>query len=105
SLIAIGRYASIGMSLLTVPLVARALGPDGRGISATMVAVITLATVFLGLGVPLVLRRRVAEGERMRPVLSAGRSFAVLTLVPAALLAIAFNTLLFRGTDFTDQIA
>lgn len=105
SLIALGRYASIALSLLTVPIVARALGPEGRGISATMIAVVTIATVLMGLGVPLVLRRRVAEGEPLAITLSAGRLFALLTLVPSLALALVANLVLFRGSSSSDQLA
>ncbi|MGB3731820.1 lipopolysaccharide biosynthesis protein [Microbacterium sp.] len=105
SLIAIGRYISITMSLLTVPIIARALGPDGRGVSATMIAVITIATVFLGLGVPLVLRRRIAVGEPLRPVLGSGRAFAAITLLPAIALGLGTDAVLFSGVPLTDRIA
>ncbi|PRB10234.1 lipopolysaccharide biosynthesis protein [Microbacterium sp. MYb62] len=105
SLIALGRYASIALSLLTVPIVARVLGPEGRGVSATMIAVVTIATVLVGLGVPLVLRRRVAEGESLSSTLSAGRMFALLTLLPSLILGFAVNFALFRGSSFPDQLA
>jgi O-antigen/teichoic acid export membrane protein len=103
--IALGRYATMGLSLLTVPVIARVLEPAGRGESATLLSVISVATVVLGLGVPLACRRRASAGEPLADVVITGRLFAALTLVPATLLAMALHLTLFADTPTSSVVA
>ena len=105
SLVALGRFVALGFSLITIPIVARALGPDGRGVSAAMLSTLALATVALGIGVPLAMRRRLTEGEDRADVVAAGRLFAVATTVPAMLLGFGLDWLLFRTESVDTQLA
>lgn len=103
--VAVGRFASIALSLLTIPVIAQVLGPSGRGVSATMVATVTLVSVAIGLGVPLALRRRVAEGESIVAVTAAGRLFALLTTPAALLLGFVLDVTLFHGESLDARVA
>ena len=70
SLIGLARIVLMALSLLTAPLVARGLGPDGRGLYAAATAAFGLAPVLLGVGVPMVVRRRAAlDGARVEATL------------------------------------
>lgn len=105
SLVVIGRFASLGFSLISVPIVARAIGPEGRGVTASMLAVLLTMTVATGLGVPLALRRRVAEGADLRLVVSAGRTFAVATVVPSVAMGFLVNALLYASEPIENQVS
>ena len=62
-------YSSIGnlalplSALVTGPLLARALGPDGRGVMAALMAPISLANLMFTLGLPDSLAYHVARGR------------------------------------------
>src|SRR5689334_5155238 len=56
--ITIANFASLVFSFLTVPVIARAVGAEGRGETAAVVAAFVFVPVLLGLGIPLEVRRR-----------------------------------------------
>lgn len=93
------------LSLISVPVVARALGPSGRGLSAAMLATISIVQVVAAMGVPLAVRRRVATGDRMADVMATSRVYALLTVFPVAILAFAVDRLLFAEYPLTARIA
>ncbi|MFZ2174969.1 MAG: oligosaccharide flippase family protein [Rhodococcus sp. (in: high G+C Gram-positive bacteria)] len=105
SMIAIGRFITMFFSLATVPIVARALGPDGRGIAATMLAVLAITQVLLGLGIPLAVRRRVIVGDDRSDVMMTARLYAALTTIPALAVAFSIDVILFTEQTTTTRIA
>ncbi|MGH2905861.1 MAG: lipopolysaccharide biosynthesis protein [Solirubrobacterales bacterium] len=62
AVIALGRAVSIVIGLLTTLLIARSLGPSGRGETAAALSAFFLVPIVLGFGLPLVVRRHAARG-------------------------------------------
>lgn len=90
------NVAAMALSVATAPLIARSLGPDGRGETAAAIAAFTLVPVLLAIGVPLELRRRAARED----VASSVRTFRVLLLVgfiPAVGVAFLLDLLIFHS--------
>jgi O-antigen/teichoic acid export membrane protein len=86
----------MGLALLTAPIVARALGPDGRGETAAALAAFSLIPIFLAIGVPLEIRRLAAQGPAHSVVRSA-RDLWIFALVPATLVAFSLDATIFRS--------
>lgn len=61
SLLAVTRLATIMLTLLTAPIIARELGPSGRGVYAACLSAMTLMPSVVGLGLPMVVRRRAVK--------------------------------------------
>lgn len=60
SLLIIGRLSASALALGSAPIVARAIGPAGRGETAGAIALFTLIPIFIGLGIHLETRRIIA---------------------------------------------
>ncbi|MET1033924.1 MAG: oligosaccharide flippase family protein [Arthrobacter sp.] len=82
SSILFGRIAASALGLVNAPLVARALGPDGRGETAAALAAFYLVPILLSMGLPLEVRRLAAGGDYAAVVRSA-RWVAAALVVPA----------------------
>lgn len=98
SLLAFARLFAAGLALLSAPVVARAIGPAGRGETAAAIAVFHIAPVVLAFGVPLAVRRRAAlpDGER---VIASARIIALLGILGAIPIAIALRFTLFSAFE------
>jgi O-antigen/teichoic acid export membrane protein len=100
-----GRFGALALGLATAPILARALRPQGRGVTATSLSIITIMSIVMALGIPLAVRRRISAGDcRDRDVIRTARVCAGLTVVPSALLIIPIHTWLLpgiAGLDFT----
>ncbi|MFC9553318.1 lipopolysaccharide biosynthesis protein [Rhodococcus sp. NPDC056960] len=82
SIIAVTRLIVQLSPLITAPVIARELGPSGRGLYAACFAATILAPVVLGMGLPLAVRRRASIGA---PESTIRAVYVVLPfLVPAA---------------------
>lgn len=82
-------YLAMALGLVIGPLLARALGPAGRGEVASAVVYFTLATTVISLGVPLAISHDVANGVHGRgAVLATARRFAWWTVPPSLLVAV-----------------
>lgn len=81
--ISIGRLATQSLSLITAPIIAQAIGPAGRGLTAAAIAAVTIAGVTIGLGVPLAVRRRAVLVDDRADLLHTARVFAWLTVLPS----------------------
>lgn len=57
---AVGRFVGVFASVLSAALMARELGPEGRGTVAAVLSMTMILPVAAALGVPLALRRRLA---------------------------------------------
>lgn len=74
------------LGLVTAPLLARALGPDGRGTLAAILVPLTLALALADLGLPTYASRMAARGEPVdRLIGSAGALLLVLGLLTCLL--------------------
>lgn len=92
SLVAISRIVSMGLTLMTAPIIARAIAPVGRGETATAIAAITIVPIFVGFGLPLEIRRRAATRDSRSSVRAARDVCAVLFLPSALISLILFFT-------------
>ncbi|MFD7007655.1 oligosaccharide flippase family protein [Rhodococcus jostii] len=92
SLIALSRIMATGLTLLTAPIIARSIGPIGRGETATALASFALIPIIISLGMPLEVRRAVAESDGSLVVRSA-RDICIVSFAPAAIIsaALAFS--------------
>lgn len=97
SAVAFGRFTGVALSLFTAPLSARALGPEGRGVTASVLAVFVILPTLLQMGVPLVARRKIVTGVDASTIVRTARIYGVLTILPALVLSGAIYVLLFRG--------
>jgi len=102
--VTICRISAGGFALLTAPVLARVLGPDGRGLVATASSVLLICPLLLSLGLPTWVRRLAAEGCDLRGVAWAIRKVAGLALLPACMLALALPQLLLPGSGQVVQV-
>lgn len=96
NLVFIATVASYGLGFLTAVLLARTLGPEGRGVTALYQAAVTIGFAFLGLGIATaavyyVGRRDITGRQAMEAGLSITLLAAALTAVGVAIAAIAFG--------------
>lgn len=93
SLLVVGRLSATALAFLTAPIVARAIGPEGRGETAAAIALFTIVPIVLAIGVPLEVRRLAAIGQGAE-ALRAARIFCLGALpVSIAVGVIAYLTL------------
>jgi len=87
SLIVASRLGSAALGLVSAPLIARALGPDGRGTTAGALAIVGLLPIVLGFGIPLVVRRLSVDSETIGPAIRSARIFSIVAVAPSLLIA------------------
>lgn len=94
----VGQIGAAVLALASAPVLARALGPDGRGFVAAGSAAASIAPLLISFGIPMYLRRLSAH--------HLGKRLSALTFVPttaqvplAAALAVAGSLLLFAGAS------
>lgn len=103
-MIVLSRLASGGLGLVSALLIARTLGPSGRGTTAGALAVLGLMPLVVGLGTPLAVRRLASTPEQIAPAMRAARVIAAVTLLPSMLLALGTTRLISElgsGSMFT----
>lgn len=98
SLMAFARILASALALASAPIVARIIGPDGRGETAAAIALFHIVPVVLAFGVPLVVRRHAATTDGKSAIATA-RLIAVIGTLPAVGLAFLLSHLLFSGFD------
>jgi O-antigen/teichoic acid export membrane protein len=86
SVIALSRIVSVALGLINTWIVARFLGPEGRGSTAAALSALFLAPIFKALGVPMVVRRWTSK-DHTSEVVRAARLLAMMAILPSALLA------------------
>lgn len=86
SLLVVGRLGATALALLSAPIVARALGPEGRGQAAATIAIYLILPIVLASGIPLEVRRLAATNGGAA-VLRAGRVLCALSAFPSMLVA------------------
>ncbi|MHC8608821.1 lipopolysaccharide biosynthesis protein [Paenarthrobacter ureafaciens] len=102
SLMAIGRLIATALSFISVPLIARFLGPEGRGETATAIAVFGLVPVLLSFGMHLGVRRMAALGDEQLIVRSA-RIFCLFLFLPSVILAAVLHVTIFAGFSYSGR--
>lgn len=104
ALLLLGRLGASGLALISAPIVARAIGPEGRGETAATIALFALIPVLVGLGLPLEMRRVVATDNTLASVRRARRLvvFSLVMSVPASF--ICWMTI-FGSFDFEARLA
>lgn len=98
------RAVNAACGLVTAPVLARSLGPEGRGYSAAILAILTVAPIVLALGVPLAVRRRASVGESQSGLIRVGILFSLSILPIAALLALGLTASLFAELSVDAKI-
>lgn len=102
SWIVTGRLITVLVRLVSVPIVVVAIGPAGRGETASAIAAQLIVGVLIGLGLPLEVRRRCAVGD-VQPVLRAIRLCAVVAVVPSVLIAAMLAATVFGSLQAADR--
>lgn len=104
AIIAISRVLTILVTLGTAPLVARTLGPEGRGLYAASIAALTLSPIVFGVGIPVAMRRLAAVGNIGAHV----RTLYILVpalCIPAVLAALPLVEFLIRHLTPAERIS
>lgn len=96
--ILIGRALSTLLAFITGPLIARSIGPEGRGETALVVALIFLLPVLGSVGLPFQIRRSWSLGNGGADS-RAARLWVLICLVPAGIVGIVLYLTLFAGFD------
>ena len=102
NLVFIATVAASGLGFITAVLLARALGPEGRGVTALYQAAVSLGFAFLGLGISTAIfyylgRRDISGRQAMEAGLSVTMIATALTAIGIGIAAAAF------GEDLTDE--
>lgn len=92
--ITLANLMAMALSFAAVPLIARGVGPAGRGETGAAIAAFAIAPVLLAAGIPLEIRRK-SVGSMPRKWIRAARDIAAISIVPAAAVAIAVAALVF----------
>lgn len=94
ALVAGSRLLAMLLTLLTAPIVARAVGPEGRGAVATALAAFAIIPIVLALGMPLNLRR-LSLGNQHEPSHRTSRDLTITMFVVSTFIAWALDVTLF----------
>lgn len=102
----IAGYAPMVVGLVTAPLVARAVGPSGRGLIAAVLAWSAILSVGLSLGLNQAVAYFVANTPATTlAVLRAVRRVSFLMIGPLVVAAIAVNQTIVSASPFTVRMA
>jgi O-antigen/teichoic acid export membrane protein len=104
SLLVFGRLGASALALISAPIVARAIGPDGRGDTAAAIALFYIAPILLAIGVPMEVRRLSATADAPSALRSA-RLFCILALPLSATISGALGQTLFLEFDEPTRVA
>lgn len=103
SLIALGQFASAGLALISAPIVARAIGPTGRGETAAVLAAFYIWPIVAAFGMQLEVRRASAAGTRA-PTIRRARDTMLILFIPSAVVGWALQMTIFDGLDKETQL-
>lgn len=104
ALMVMANLGAMGLTLLSAPIIARSLGPDGRGATAAAIAALTILPILLSLGVPLEVRRLAATGTGAEALRTA-RQLIVAAVVPSCLIAWVLTATIFHGLETAERVA
>lgn len=103
SLIAIGTLVASALSIASAPIIARAIGPAGRGESAAAIAAFAILPIVLGLGIPLEVRRSTAAEGGSEATRSA-RDLWILATVPSIAIALVLDQTIFVSLGPAERV-
>jgi O-antigen/teichoic acid export membrane protein len=81
------------LTLISAPVVARTIGPDGRGQTAAALALFLIVPVVLGVGIPLEVRRQAATSDGKAVIRTARVLLAYSALVSTGVAALSYYTI------------
>ncbi|SNT40580.1 lipopolysaccharide biosynthesis protein [Rhodococcoides kyotonense] len=88
----VGRVVASGTAVITSPIIARAIGADGRGLVAASMTVLTVLPIALALGLPWAVRRRCAVDPANRmPVMRTSFILSLVSVIPAGAMGLALT--------------
>lgn len=105
SLLVVGRLLATALALISAPIVARAIGPEGRGETAAAIALFYIVPIVLALGVPLEVRRIAATTDGKSALRSARLYCAASFLLSSAIGLILFFTLFLEFSSTARYVA
>ena len=103
ALLLLGKLILAMLTLVSAPIVARAIGPDGRGETAAAIGVFYLLPVLIAFGLPMELRRRSATGDPSGALRTARLVCVLGFLVSGGFAALGYWTL-FSGFEPTARM-
>lgn len=95
-LLIVGRLGATALAFVTAPVIARAIGPIGRGETAAALATFAIVPIVLSFGLPLEIRRLAAIGQAAE-ALRTSRVVCALAFPVAGLLGLAAYFTLFSS--------
>ncbi len=93
-----------GLLFLSAPIVARTLGPAGKGEAAATLAALMIAPFLLGLGLPLAVRRYAAIVDDDNEVMRSAFRLSLATMPMGLLAALALNATLLSEVSAQTQM-
>ncbi|MFC9836885.1 lipopolysaccharide biosynthesis protein [Rhodococcus sp. NPDC127530] len=93
----ISRLIGSALALLTSPIIAQAIGAEGRGLTAAAVTALTIVPIALALGLPWTVRRRCAVEVDPESVVRSSQILALTSLVPGAGIGVVMCGTLLSG--------
>lgn len=96
SLLLVGRLGATLLAFVTAPIIARAIGPEGRGETAAAIALFNLVPIILAIGIPLEVRRLSALGHAEAAV-RAARLVCVCAIPVSAVLGFLASVAVFAS--------
>ncbi|QSE89764.1 oligosaccharide flippase family protein [Rhodococcus pseudokoreensis] len=99
----VGNLGAAALSLLSAPIVARAIGPDGRGETAAAIALFFIVPIVLAFGIPLEVRR-VAATTDGKAVLRSARVFCALSVLLSVPVAVVAALTLFADLEDSARV-
>ncbi len=104
ALVLVGRLGVVALGVMSTIVVARAIGPEGRGETAAAIALFYIVPIVLALGVPLEVRRRAAADGQIQ-LGTAYRRYALSVLPAAAVIGLVLARTLLDSLDRGAMIA
>ncbi|MGE2715280.1 lipopolysaccharide biosynthesis protein [Mycolicibacterium litorale] len=98
SALIVGRILATTLSLISAPIVSRAIGPEGRGETAAALALFLIIPVVVSIGMPMEVRR-LAAIEEADAALRSARLVTTLSTIATVALGITCYFTLFASFD------
>jgi O-antigen/teichoic acid export membrane protein len=105
SMLIVGRLAATALSLISAPIIARAIGPVGRGETAAATALFLIVPVLIGIGMPMEIRRLSAVLTDDAALRSARRVNALMNIGAVALAAACYFSFFLTFDPFARVVA
>ncbi|NGP28669.1 oligosaccharide flippase family protein [Rhodococcus aetherivorans] len=77
------RIAGALLALLTSPLIARAIGPEGRGLTAAAMTTLMIVPIAMGLGLPWAVRQKAANSVDVNSIIRSARLVSAFSVIPS----------------------